>query len=146
MNRDTGASEVREFERNRCRLQATAVVSPGNADRVTFSRDIGDGSGLVRGAIVDCSHGGFAWESETFFPRAARVRVTVPTADGPHIELDVAVRRATMVGRKPLYNLGMSLVEPVTAQEGPIRRLLGLAKMSAAPRQNTAGNGGGAVA
>lgn len=139
MKPDTSPSEVREFERYKCRLDASAAVAPGNSERTAFSRNAGDGSGVVRCVIVDCSTGGFAVESEAFFPRAARVRVAVPVPGGPPLELDVAVRRATMIGRKPLYNLGMSVLEPVGAQDGAVRRLLALAKASV---RGATGSGG----
>jgi len=130
MNPQTSPSEVREFERYRCRINASVTVAQGNSEKITFSRHSGDGSGAVPGVIVDCSSGGFAIESGTFLPRASRARVTVNIPNQPPIELDVAVKRAVMINRKPVYNLGLSIVEPVADQETAIRRVLALAKAS----------------
>lgn len=138
-------AEVREFERYRCRIDATFAVAPGNSEKTAFSRHTGDGSGFVRGVIVDCSHGGFAVETGTFLPRNARARVLVPVANDSPVELDVSVKRASMIGRAPLYNLGLSITEPVAGQQAAVNRLLALARaaQSPTPGQPTATQAGG---
>ncbi len=121
-------SEVREFVRHHCRINARFSVAPGNAEKLAFSRHAGDGSGFIPGVLVDCSHGGFAVETDVFVPRSARLRAMVPIPGEAPLEFDVVVRRAAMTSRKPVYNLGMSVVEPVASQEPAIQRLLALAK------------------
>jgi hypothetical protein len=100
---------VRQHERYHCRLGATVRVADISVDQVALARSVGDGAGVVKATVVDCSRGGMGLETTVFFPRGCRLRVHLGGADSL-VELSVRVQRASMLDRTPTYYLGVSFV------------------------------------
>ena len=110
MDRSADQLVVRQHLRHTCRLPADITVSADSPTRVTLSRSVGDGTGVIAVTVVDCSSGGLGLESCVYLPRQTRLAVRIRLADArtAEVELEATVQRAMMISRGPKYYLGLA--------------------------------------
>ena len=119
----TSGLTVRQHEREGNEVPIEFVVCEAHATQVRFSPSSGALTPhVIRGEAIDISSGGMGLRSRQFVPRmcegTVRVFAVVPdskNADGsPVLELMfeqmVKVRRVTLVGREPVYSLGVAFI------------------------------------
>lgn len=101
---------VRQHERVACQMPVDISVASDSPTRVSLSRTVGNGTGILAATVVDCSGGGVGVESAVFLPRQTRVFLRIHSQDdaAPPLELEATVQRASMVSRAPRYYLGLS--------------------------------------
>lgn len=111
-------SLVRADQRYSCSLNA--VVRPGGAagstadgaEPVVLGRTAGEGDGTTKATVVDVSRGGLGVSTPIFFPRGARVEVSIALPGGAPGTVVGRVQRVDMRDRNPTYYLGLALVSP----------------------------------
>jgi hypothetical protein len=115
-------SLVRADQRYNCSLGAVlrpAVAEasmPGGepSDQVLLGRSAGEGDGTVKATVVDLSRGGLGVCTPIFFPRGARIEISVTAKDGIGTVVG-RVQRVEMRDRKPTYYIGVSMASPSDA-------------------------------
>ena len=107
---------VRQHERCHCALNSEAAIAPEHAGAIALSPLAADASGTFHPTVVDISRGGIGLRTKTFFPKQARLTVTItdPALEAP-ISATVKVQRVVMTDRTPTYELGTSFVDPSPA-------------------------------
>jgi len=133
----TSGLTVRQHEREGIEVPVEFLVCDEHGGQVHFSpASSASGQHAVRGKAVDISAGGMGLECRQFMPRMCEgiIRVFGPdpigtAADGSPIletafEHRVKVRRVYLIGRDPLYALGVAFVDPQPEIDQRIAELL----------------------
>lgn len=118
-------SLVRADQRYNCSLGAVLRPAPGDTsspsadlgDQVLLGRSAGEGDGTVKVTVVDLSRGGLGVSTPIFFPRGARVEISVAGKGGVSTVVG-RVQRVEMRDRKPTYYLGVSMAN--TTEAAPV--------------------------
>jgi c-di-GMP-binding flagellar brake protein YcgR len=146
---------VRQHEREGIQVPVEFFVSPEHGAQVHLSPESSAvGQHTLRGTAVDISSGGMGLEFRQFIPRmcGGTVRVFVPDpisvgADGSPLfeavfEHQVKVRRVYLIGREPLYAMGVAFIDPDPDIDHRITTLLERIKSGARAVTPHAGRGG----
>lgn len=104
---------VRQHQRLQCALASEAVIAPEHVGPIALSPLAADSAGTFHPTVVDISRGGIGLRTKTFFPKQARITVTITdTALEAPITATVKVQRVVMTDRTPTYELGTAFVDP----------------------------------
>lgn len=125
MQPNTTPSLVRADQRYNCSLGA--VLRPATVDaqslgadpseQVLLGRNAGEGDGTVKATVVDLSRAGLGVSTPIFFPRGARVEISVAGKSGVGTVVG-RVQRVEMRDRKPTYYIGVSMAN--VAEAAPV--------------------------
>lgn len=133
----TSGLTVRQHEREGIQVPVEFYICSEHCQQVHFSpQSSASGQHWLRGRAVDISSGGMGLEFRQFIPRMCEgtVRVFAPDpmgigADGSPLyeaafEHRVKVRRVYLIGREPLYAMGVAFVDPESDIDQRIADLL----------------------
>src|SRR5688572_18035411 len=149
----TSGLTVRQHEREGIEVPVEFYVCPEHGSQVHFSSgSAAQGQHVIRGKAIDISSGGMGLEFRQFLPRMCEGTVRVfapnPMLDGdgaalyePVFEHRVKVRRVYLVGREPLYSMGVAFVNHGPDIDERITKLL-LRIKSLQPKPRSGGRGG----
>jgi len=153
----TSGLTVRQHEREGIEVPIELVICEEHASQVRFSPgSSAAGEHGIRGMAVDISAGGMGLECRHFVPRMCEglIRAFTPdplgiAGDGTPIldvmfEHRVKVRRVYLIGREPLYALGVAFVDPQSDIDQRISALL--KRIHASGRHARPKSGGGSHA
>ena len=124
---------VRGSARYECSLDAQLAVGSEHARLVKPDKSAPGAGGPVRAVVVDLSLGGAGFRSPLFFPRTARVSMTlIPPGKTVAIVAELRVRRVMMLDRAPTYYIGAGFEGLTPEQSQAILEVLAHLKASGA--------------
>jgi hypothetical protein len=154
----TSGLTVRQHEREGIEVPVDFEVCAEHAAQVHFSTGSSAlGQHAIRGRAVDISPGGMGLELRQFLPRMCEgtIRVFAPdpigmAGDGSPIyetafEHRVKVRRVYLIGREPLYAMGVAFIDPTPDIDKKIGELIQRIRARATQRAVNPPAGKGAV-
>lgn len=133
---------TRQHEREGITLPVEFIVSPAHGAQVRFSTSsTAMGPHAFRGEAIDISSGGMGLKCRQYLPRMCEgtVKVYTPTVNAQDgnsaapqspaasdvlLEQRVKVRRVTLIGREPVYSLGVAFLEHGPAVDEQVAAIL----------------------
>ena len=117
---------VRRHERYAFDLPALVRVVPEDRGRVRLVGSELDKAGNTPVRLVDCSPGGFGFNTKVFLPKMLRLEIAIEpdtTTGQPALSTTVKIRRVIMLDYTPTYFIGASF-EDSEVSSGPALRAL----------------------
>ena len=127
MSQKKSSLSVRRHERYACDLPALVRVVPEECGRVRLVGSELDKAGNTPVRLVDCSPGGFGFNTGVFLPKMLRLEIVIEadtTTGRPALSTTIKIRRVIMLDYTPAYFIGASFEDSELSKGSGLRALI----------------------